>query len=87
MSAPPIQRISEWEAGQHAPAHEYRVALARIARRQKATEDLAPVFLASIDTWDVIRILCSLSRAWGIAKGHKEHLRTNTPADEAGAIL
>ncbi len=41
-------------------------ALARIARREKATEDLAPVFLASIDTWYVVRILCSL-KAKGIA--------------------
>jgi len=46
--------ISGREHGLHSPAHEYRVALARIAQKDRATEDLAPLFLASTEAWKVV---------------------------------
>jgi transcriptional regulator with XRE-family HTH domain len=46
--------ISDWERGLHAPAPQYRAALARIARKDKTTEDLAPLFLASMNAWEVV---------------------------------
>lgn len=52
--APPRQMISEWEHGTHAPAPAYRIALARVAESEKATEELAPLFLAGADSWKVV---------------------------------
>ena len=52
--APPFTTISEWERGISAPAPHYRTALARIANSDKATRDLAPLFLASMNAWAVV---------------------------------
>jgi transcriptional regulator with XRE-family HTH domain len=46
MEAPAIDLISKWEHGVKAPSRPYRVALARIAKGRKLTEELAPIFLA-----------------------------------------
>lgn len=54
MQEPTKDMVSKWEHGIKAPASEYRTALARIAAKDKATEDLAPIFLASIATWQVV---------------------------------
>lgn len=53
-AAPSAMMISSWERGLHAPASEYRAALARIARKEKATEELAPLFLAGMESWRVV---------------------------------
>ncbi len=54
MQEPTVAMISEWEHGLRAPAPEYRVALARIAKKEKSTEDLVPLFLASMNAWNVV---------------------------------
>ena len=67
--APLPSMISEWEAGKHVPAPEYRAALARIARQQEKqqpgekrkrthveskTAHLATLFLASTNAWETV---------------------------------
>jgi transcriptional regulator with XRE-family HTH domain len=52
--APLPNMISLWETGVRAPASEYRGALARIARKDRATEELAPLFLAAMESWRVV---------------------------------
>ena len=52
--APEAKKISEWEHGSHAPSSQHRIALARIAVMFKATEDLAPIFLAGSESWKVV---------------------------------
>src|SRR5512138_3553334 len=52
--APPRQMISDWEHATHAPAPAHRIALARIAESEKLTEDLAPLFLAGMESWKVV---------------------------------
>jgi hypothetical protein len=50
-AAPSAMMISSSERGLHAPASEYRAALARFTRKEKATEELAPLFLAGMESW------------------------------------
>jgi transcriptional regulator with XRE-family HTH domain len=54
MSAPTVQMISAWEHGEHAPSHEYRGALARIAVKHKVTKDLAETFRAPRVAWRLV---------------------------------
>jgi hypothetical protein len=51
---PTAKMVSKWEAGTHSPAPEHRVTLARLAKAQKATEDLVPIFLASSTGWNLV---------------------------------
>ena len=60
MHEPPTDTISKWEHGVRAPEAEYRMALARIAGKQKATEDLVPIFLAPTATWRVVSRLAAI---------------------------
>jgi transcriptional regulator with XRE-family HTH domain len=52
--APDQPRVSEWEHRVKAPSSPHRIALARIAASFKATEDLAPLFLAGRESWKVV---------------------------------
>ena len=52
--APDRHSVQEWEHRRHAPSSGHRIALARIAVMFKATEDLAPIFLAGSDSWKVV---------------------------------
>lgn len=72
MQAPTVGMISEWEHGLRAPAPEYRAALARIAKKDKSTEDLVPLFLASMTAWHVV------SRV-ELLHGRQEPLRERPP--------
>jgi hypothetical protein len=60
MPGPAVEMISKWEHGVRAPEPEYRAALARIAKKQKATADLEMIFLASIIMWRVVARVESL---------------------------
>jgi transcriptional regulator with XRE-family HTH domain len=65
--APEANMIAQWETGVRAPAPEYRVALARIARgdrkpkpgekkihAESKTKHLATLFLASLNCWEAV---------------------------------
>jgi transcriptional regulator with XRE-family HTH domain len=54
LQEPTAKMVSKWEAGTHSPAPEHRVTLARLAKGQKATEDLVPIFLASTTGWNLV---------------------------------
>ena len=54
MRAPDQPVISRWEGGQHAPAPQYRMALARVAATHKATQSLVPIFNASTVGWELV---------------------------------
>jgi transcriptional regulator with XRE-family HTH domain len=52
--APAAETISRWEHGKRSPDLRYRIALARIAAKDKGTVDLVPVFLAGMESWRVV---------------------------------
>ena len=71
--APEANMIAQWETGVRAPAPEYRVALARIARGDRKpkpgekrthveskTKHLATLFLASSNCWEAVSAVDAL---------------------------
>lgn len=54
MLGPSVGMISRWEHGEQAPSPAYRMALARIAAKDKATEDLAELFRAPMISWQLV---------------------------------
>ncbi len=43
--------VLRWENGEAAPNEHHRVVLARIAARERKTEDLAQLFRAPVSAW------------------------------------